>query len=182
MRLAIGLLELNSIAKGIEATDAMMKAAFVKLLGAHPICPGKYLIMVSGEVGDVRTSMEAGRETGDGFITDELLLADVHASVFPAITGTTDVDHLEALGIVETFSCPSCVVAADAAAKAALVTLIEIRLASGLGGKAFFTLTGEVGAVKAAMTMAEEVITRDGFVVSTVIIPSPHEAITDAVL
>ena len=175
MRLAIGLLELNSIAKGIEATDAMMKAAFVKLLGAHPICPGKYLIMVSGEVG-------AGRETGDGFITDELLLADVHASVFPAITGTTDVDHLEALGIVETFSCPSCVVAADAAAKAALVTLIEIRLASGLGGKAFFTLTGEVGAVKAAMTMAEEVITRDGFVVSTVIIPSPHEAITDAVL
>ncbi|MDP7422664.1 MAG: BMC domain-containing protein, partial [bacterium] len=145
MRHAIGLFELNSIAKGIEVADAMMKAAFVDLLGAHPICPGKYLVMVSGEIGDIRTAIQAGREVGEPFITDELVLADVHSAVFPAITATTDVDHLEALGIVETFSCPTCVVAADAAAKAALVKLIEIRLASGLGGKAFFTLTGEVG-------------------------------------
>ena len=37
---AIGVLELNSIARGFEAADDMVKTAAVDLLVAKPVCPG----------------------------------------------------------------------------------------------------------------------------------------------
>ncbi|MEG2315070.1 MAG: BMC domain-containing protein, partial [Clostridia bacterium] len=40
--ISLGLLETNSIARGVEAGDAMLKAAEVKLVKAGPVCPGKY--------------------------------------------------------------------------------------------------------------------------------------------
>ena len=43
----IGFLELNSIAKGIEVADAVLKAAEVELISAKPSCPGKYHILFS---------------------------------------------------------------------------------------------------------------------------------------
>ena len=74
--------------------------------------------------------------------------------VFPAISGASKVEALEALGIVESFSVASLIEGADAAVKAANVQLIEIRLAMALGGKAFVTLTGNVAAVQAAVDAA----------------------------
>ena len=38
---AIAMIELNSIAKGVEAGDEMVKAAAVDLVMAQPICAGK---------------------------------------------------------------------------------------------------------------------------------------------
>lgn len=40
--ITIGFLELNSIAKGIQAADMMLKAAEIRLVSARPSCPGKY--------------------------------------------------------------------------------------------------------------------------------------------
>lgn len=182
MNKAIGLYELNSVARGVETADAMLKAGFVELLGAHPICPGKYLILIGGEIADINTSMAAGAETGGECITDRLILPNVHPTVFPAILGTTKVDILEAIGIIETFSCPSCVIAADAAAKAALVDLVEVRLGTGLGGKAFLTLTGQVGAVKAAINRGVELIADQGVLVQHVVIPQPHRKLYQAII
>ena len=51
---------------------------------------------------------------------------------------------LKALGILEFFSVTGAIIAADAAAKAANVSLIEIRLGTGIGGKSFVTFTGDV--------------------------------------
>lgn len=56
---AIGMVELNSIAKGIEVTDVMLKSANVTLLSAKTLCPGKYLIMVGGDVTAVQQSVKA---------------------------------------------------------------------------------------------------------------------------
>lgn len=52
--IALGMVELNSIPKGIEAADAMLKAADVQLTAAHSVCAGKYIAVVSGEVAAVR--------------------------------------------------------------------------------------------------------------------------------
>ena len=57
MKLAIGMVELNSIARGIETCDYMVKAAQVDLLRASTVCPGKYLVLISGDTGDVKASM-----------------------------------------------------------------------------------------------------------------------------
>jgi microcompartment protein CcmL/EutN len=50
---SIGLVEVNSIAKGFEVCDAMAKTANVTVLVAKTICPGKYIIMVGGDVAAV---------------------------------------------------------------------------------------------------------------------------------
>ena len=60
MGISIGLLELKSIPVGIETADEMIKAANVQLLTASPTCPGKYIIIVSGNVGAVKSSMNVG--------------------------------------------------------------------------------------------------------------------------
>ena len=57
---AIAMIELKSIAKGILATDALAKKAPVRILETHPICPGKYMILFAGEVGDVEEALKAG--------------------------------------------------------------------------------------------------------------------------
>ena len=48
MRTAIGMVELNSIARGIETCDYMVKAAQVDLIRSSTVCPGKYLVLIAG--------------------------------------------------------------------------------------------------------------------------------------
>jgi microcompartment protein CcmL/EutN len=43
-----------------------------------------------------------------------------------------------------------------------------------LGGKAFVTLTGAVGAVESAVAAGAEIVSRNGMLVHTVVIPSPR--------
>ena len=82
---------------------------------------------------------------------------------------------MDALGIIESFSVTSLIEAADAAAKAADVQLIELRLAMALGGKAFATMTGSVSAVQAAVDAGAEVVSAKGLLVNKVVIPRPHK-------
>ena len=84
---------------------------------------------------------------------------------------------LKAIGILETFSAASCVLAADRAAKTAKIYLMEIRLGIGIGGKAFFTMTGDVAAVRSALEAAAMVSQEAGLLVRKVLIPQPREEI-----
>ena len=59
---AIGMIELNSIAKGVAAGDEMLKSADVELVFAQPICAGKYMVFVSGDVDSVERAAVVGRE------------------------------------------------------------------------------------------------------------------------
>ena len=152
---AICMLELSSIARGIETSDYMIKAAQVSLLRSSTVCPGKYMIIVGGDTGAVRASMEAGIAQGGEFVVDSLLIPNVHDQLFPAISGTVEVVNPQAIGVVEFYSIASAILAADAAAKAAQITLIEVRTGYAIGGKGFVVLTGDVGAVRAAVEAAK---------------------------
>ncbi len=171
---AIGLLEFNSIAKGIEASDAMVKAADVNIVTSHTVCPGKFIVLISGNVAAVASSVGAGEEISRGFLIDKFIIPNVHPDVFPAITATSKIDILQALGVIETFSVASTILASDAAAKAADVRLIEIRLANGIGGKSFVSMTGTVADVNAAVDAGVEMARTGGLLVSHVVIPQPH--------
>jgi len=171
---AIGLIEYSSIAKGIGSADAMVKAAAVELVISRTICSGKYMNLVAGDVQAVEASIADGEIFAQEAVIDTFVIPNVHPDVFPAMSGSTGVESLDALGIVESFSVASLIEGADAAAKAAEVRLIEIRLAMALGGKAFFTMTGPVGAVRSAADAAEDIISRAGMLVNTVVIPSPR--------
>jgi microcompartment protein CcmL/EutN len=181
-RNSIGLIELTSIAAGYEVADAMLKAAGVELLLARSICSGKYMTMVRGDVAEVASSVQAGCEVGRGFIVDTFVIPNLHDSIFPAIYGSNKVEHLESLGILESFSVASLIEAADASAKAAEVRLLEIRLAMALGGKAFVTMTGAVAAVQAAVTAGAHVLGGKGLLVNRVVIPAPRKELLTEML
>ncbi len=179
---AIAIIETISIAVGIQITDAMAKMASVEILESTPICPGKYMVLVAGGVSDVESSLKRGIEIGGDVIADTLSIPHVHPDIFPAILGAVDVGELGALGVVETFTVASSILAADAAAKAARVRILEIRVAKGLGGKGFFTMTGEVHEVEAAMEAALQVTKESGTLVRSVVIPRPHPSLAATVL
>lgn len=171
---SIGMIELGSIAAGFQTCDAMLKAADVELILSRSICSGKYMVMVRGDVGAVESSVQAGVRAGNFGVIDHFVIPNVHESVFPAISGTTKIETLEALGVIESFSVASLIEGADAAVKAANVRLIEVRLAMALGGKAFVTLTGNVAAVEAAVAAGAQVVAQKGLLVNKVVIPSPR--------
>ncbi|MDO4541531.1 MAG: BMC domain-containing protein [Bacillota bacterium] len=179
---AIGLVEFTSIAKGIEAADAMLKAATIELLDAKPICPGKYIVLICGDVSAVENSVRAGKNIAEGCVVDDFVIPNVHPGVIKAISCATIIDELQALGIIESFAIASLIVSADAAVKTGEVDLIEIRLGMGIGGKSFVTLTGDVGAVKSAINAGSEACQRNGMLVETVVIPSPHKELKSSIL
>ena len=179
---SIGLVESTSIAVGFQVADAMLKAAEVELLLSRSICSGKYMVLIGGDVAAVEASVAAGVHAGEGCVIDTFVIPNVHTSVFPALAGASGTQVLEALGIVEAFSVATLIEAADAAAKAAEVRLIEIRLAMALGGKAFVTLTGDVAAVQAAVDAGAAVAAGKGMLVNKVVIPSPHKELLTEVI
>ena len=186
---AIGILESNSIAKGIEAADAILKAADTSLLFSKPVCPGKYTTLFYGDVAAVQASLEAGeRVTGEVhyfkilYRSDSVVIPRVHPQVIQAINLSTTPEGVNAVGVMEFYSITAAVYAADAAVKAADVTLIDVRLGIGIGGKSFAVLTGDVAAVEEAVKCGMAAGTEKGLALSSVVIPSPREEIFAALL
>jgi microcompartment protein CcmL/EutN len=182
MNNAIGGVELSSMARGFDVTDQMLKAAPVRLLLARTVCPGKYIVLVTGDVAGVQASVEAGAARGGASLVDRFVIPSVHDQVLPAVSGTSPVSGLQALGVVESFSVSALLEAADAAAKAADVRLIEVRLAMAMGGKSFVSLTGTVAAVDAAVAAATAVVGRKGLLVDQVVIAQPRPELLTEIL
>ncbi len=148
---ALALLELGSIAAGIEAGDAMAKRAPIDVIRAGTVHPGKYLILVAGAVADVEEALEAGREVGASWVLDVVLIPNVRQDLVDAIRGERRAASGEALGIIETGTVAAILEAADAGLKGARVQLLEIRLADDLGGKGYLLFDGTVADVEAAV-------------------------------
>ncbi len=170
---ALGLIELNSIAAGLEVVDAMLKASQVELLIARTICSGKYLVIVVGDVAAVRASVDSGMALAEGAVIDHIVLPRVHRDILPAVSGINHLFEIKSLGVIESFSVGSLLEAADAAAKAANVEIVEIRLAMALGGKAFVTLTGDISAVRAAVDVGADLVAKKGLLVNKAVIAKP---------
>ena len=151
---ALALLELASIAVGIEAGDAMAKRAPVDVVHAGTIHPGRYLVLVAGAVADVEEALAAGVEVGASCIVDTVFLPNVHDQVVAALRGARRSGTGEALGIVETATVSATIEAADAGVKGARVELLELRLGDGLGGKGYLLFDGSVADVEAAVAIA----------------------------
>jgi bacterial microcompartment shell protein len=172
---SIGLLELSSIAAGMQAADIMLKTSEVELIISRSICSGKYMVLIGGDVAAVNSAVETAADQIEFAVIDSFVIPNVHKDIFPALSGHSGVENLEALGVIESFSVASLIEGADAAVKAASVRLIEIRLAMALGGKAFVTLTGDVAAVQSAVDSGAALIGEKGLLVNKVVIPQPRK-------
>ena len=174
MEPAVCLLEFSSIAKGIEAGDAMIKRAPLQVIRAGTVHPGKYLVLVGGLTADVEEAMEAGREVAGPSLVDVVFLPDVHPDVVASIGGTRREDEGEALGVIETGTVAATIDAADAGAKGARVTIRDLRLADDLGGKGYVLFGGEVAEVEAAVGYGVARTAASGDDVTHVVISQLH--------
>ena len=179
--IAVGLIETSSIAKGVETLDAMCKAAGIKPEVHLAISKGKYIIAVSGPVGEVESAMSKGAETAGGTLVAKHIIRSIHAGALAALNKrVASPCALEAVGMVETKEALPALFAADAAAKAALVHVAEVNTGKGIGGKGYLTLTGSVGAVRTAVSAAVKAVGEDA-VVSRIVIPNAHEHVGEAI-
>lgn len=179
---AIGMVEFTSIARGIYAADQMVKVSDVEIVTAGSTCPGKYIAIVHGDVASVQDSVSTGERVAEEYLIDSIIIPNVSPQVFPAITGSTAPDKIQALGIIESFSQATMIIAADAVLKAAELEPLELRLGNGLGGKSFFTFTGDVAAVQAGIEAGIYVGKDSGFLLNTEIIPSPSDVLMTSLL
>jgi microcompartment protein CcmL/EutN len=132
------------------------------------------MVLIGGDTAAVASAVSAGAEAANGCLIDQFVIPNVHPDVFVALGRTQPVQADGALGVLESFNVATLIQAADAAAKAASITLIEVRLAMALGGKAFCTMTGDVGSVQAAVAAGRKVISDAGVLVNAVVISRPH--------
>ncbi|MHB1846019.1 MAG: BMC domain-containing protein [Deltaproteobacteria bacterium] len=176
----LALLEIDGIARGYAAADALLKRAGVKLHSGEPVTPGKYLLLFSGGVAEVSEALEAGAALAGDRLLDRLLLPQAHPELWLALTGARP-QPFGALAIVETLGVAGALSSADAACKAAKVALGTLQLARGIGGKGYFTLHGEQHDLEAALEAAVGAV-QPGAIVDTQLIAAPHPELEGPVL
>lgn len=174
---ALALLEFDSITAGIVAGDAMVKRAPLDLLKAGTVQPGKYLVLIGGNVADIEEAIDAARSTDSGSLVDVVFLPDVHPDVVASVAGARRSDEGEALGVIETTTVAAIIQAADAGVKGARVTLRELRMADGLGGKGYLLFGGSVADVEAGVAIGSARISQQ--LVRNTVIAQLHSEMLD---
>lgn len=174
--------EFSTVSSGMAAADIMIKTADVSVVEASTVCPGKYIVIIKGELSAVKASVEAAKSLAPDKLVDSFVLGAPHEAIFPAIYATAQPQDAKALGVLESFSAATAIVAADAAAKTAMVELIELRLARGMCGKSYLLLTGTVSAVSAAIERAKSEAGDRGMFLDSSVIPNPDKKLWESIL
>ncbi len=182
MARAIGMIEFKTVSAGITAADQMVKTSEVELLEAQTVCPGKYIALIAGDLSAVRAAIDRAEKTRPDELIGSFVLGNPDASIFPAIYGSSQIDEINALGILETYDAASIIVAADIAAKTAIVKLIELRIAKGMCGKSYMLITGEVAACEAAIQKAKVSVGERGMFLDSSVIARPDAQLCKSIL
>ena len=154
----MALLEFNSIASGVLASDLMLKRSPIALLRCGTIHPGRFLILIGGSVASTQEAFESGKELGEveGCLSDSVFLGDVHPNLHDAVLGTRRDLTGDSLAVVETRSSPALLAAVDAAIKSTPVVLSEVRLGDDLGGHALALMSGDLSDVEVALDICSD--------------------------
>ena len=182
MSKAIGMVELQTVSAGIQSADMMLKTAEVEVIESQPVCPGKYIVIITGDLSAVKASVDSVKTRFESKLMGSFVLGNPHESLFPALYGASKVEDVKALGVLETFNAADIISAADAAAKTSLVDLIELRVARGMCGKSYMLLTGTVASVTAAIEHAKRKVGDEGMLLDSSVIPNPDPSIWDSIL
>jgi len=182
MSKAIGVLETRGMASLLGATDAMLKAADVRITGRHGIGSGWVTVVVEGDVAAVQTAIAIGRAEArrHGELITAEVIARPEARAQEAMPHTStnvaaSVDY-RALGLLETQGLAPLIAAADAMAKAADV---EICGWAFIGGALCHVLVrGDVAAVQTAIETGRRAAEKVGTVYATLVLPQPIDGVT----
>lgn len=182
MEKAIGMLEYKTVSKGMYVADQILKLASINLLQASVVCPGKYIVLFQGELSSIDACISyAKQEQSEGLI-DSFILGNPDDSIYTALYGATNIVEKNTLGIIETYSVPSIILASDMVVKTANVTLIEIRIAKGMCGKSYLTFTGDISDVTNSVEKVKLMLKESGWLLDYSVIPSPDSQLWKSIL
>ncbi len=182
MKKAVGMIEFKTVSTGIFATDRVVKSADIKLIFGQVVCPGKYIALFEGELSAVKIAIETVENGFSENLIGTFVLGNPHENIFPALYGTSKVEKLTALGVFETYDVVTCIQAADYALKTANVQMIELRIAKGMCGKSYFTLTGSVSDVSASIERAKDYSKQTGMYLDSMVIAQADSQVAQTIL
>lgn len=173
---SIGVIELKNVPKGVEATDDALKSAGVEMVSAHPSCPGKYEIILTGSISNVTAAIDHVTGKFENYVIDSSVMGRIDEQVITALFGTQQSEKKGSLGLIETFSAATCIKAADIAVKTGAGWRFSISASpAALGGKGVVIITGEIGDVTAAVEAGANYAKGAGMLSATSVIAAPHE-------
>jgi microcompartment protein CcmL/EutN len=155
---AIALLEFETIAAGVLASDGMVKRSPIALLRCGTIHPGRFLILVGGSVASTEEAYRAGLHVAERerALSGNVFLGDVHPYLHDAVLGVRRELAGDALAVIETRSSPALLQAVDAAIKGTPVMVGEVRLGDDLGGHALALLSGDLTDAETALSICTD--------------------------
>jgi microcompartment protein CcmL/EutN len=176
---ALALLEIDGMPRALLAQDAALKRAPVHVLACAPTSPGKALLLLHGDVAAAEEASRSARAVASSRLIDSLWLPGVHARVVAALQGyRRPAAAREGLAVLEFATVCATLLAMDAAVKCAEVAVGRVHLASGYGGKGFFTLRGSQADLEAAADAASAIV--GARLLDCEVLPAPHDELEDA--
>lgn len=182
MNKSIGALEFRSISKGIEVSNEIIKKSEVEIIFFKTICPGKFLVIVTGDEGEVDEAIMYGETIGEGTIVDSFRVHAVSTPIIEAFRNKYSSKEVAgALGIMETSKVCAGIKALDKALKSSDIKLVKMQLAFGIGGKLVYIVTGTLSSIEYGLREGKEVLTKSEHA-NISIIPSPSRDMTKHLL
>jgi len=179
MSIAVGFLEFTSVGSGIKTADLILKNTSIDMIMASPNCPGKYMILFTGEVSSVKTAIDIAEKEADAGYLNSLVIPQIDEKVVRALYSPAPGEVSDSIGIIETLTITASLLAADTMVKMAKVEILELRMGKGLAGKSYVIVTGSVQNVRDAVEGAAERIKDEGILVSKQVIPGVSSELLD---
>lgn len=193
---AVGVIEIGAWSVGMAATDAAIKAADVRVIGAELNDMLGVCVRVAGDVANVRAAVEAADALAQAcrvqVFTSVIPRPHPHASNTTIVVRSEynalieqDVaqipreenmaDNNYAIGFIETQGFTAVIEAVDAACKAANVEIVGREKLG--GGYVSVIIKGDVAAVRAAVDAAKPRVEGLGKLIATHVIPRPSPSV-----
>lgn len=182
MHKSIGALEFRSISKGIEVANELVKKASVEIIYLKTICPGKFLVIVSGDEDEIEESITYGMTLGEGTVVDHFMVHAVSPAIIDGFKNKYETKEAQgALGVMETNKVCAGIKALDKTLKASDVVLVKMQIAFAIGGKMVFIVAGTLSSIEYGLSEARTALSQ-GETGAISIIPSPSEEMTKHLL
>ena len=154
----LAMIELDSVASGLQTLDRMVKKAPIDILEANLIEPGHFLILWSGALACVEEALQEActeLERCSRPWISKVLIPTAHDQLMAGLRGRTQAQIKDALGVIETSHVCDALLCCDRVLKESYVELIGIRIQGGLGGKGYFVVSGLQHDVEVALEVAQ---------------------------
>lgn len=157
----VGIIEFNSIPKGIENLDRVIKRANVEVYKAGVTCPGKYYFIIYGENEEIKEAIAS--------IEGELkfeIISGVSNKLVEILERKNKKEIGNSIGIIEFFTISESVKTLDMILKNTAVYPLKLVLGTTLAGKSYFVVTGDTSSTVDAINMVDKKNCKDKSIVN----------------